>query len=156
VRDVLKTVSVGRTITLSDQVDGSIIPERLTALLTGWFGALGSLLAAIGLYGLLAYTVARRINEIGVRMALGANRRDIAGMVLGDALSMVSAGLVIGIPIALWSKNFAATLIQGLPVEGPAPIVVGIFAMIAVALVAAYIPARRATRIDPMQALRYE
>ena len=155
-RDVLKTVSVGRTITLSDQVDGSIIPERLTALLTGWFGALGSLLAAIGLYGLLAYTVARRINEIGVRMALGANRRDIAGMVLGDALSMVSAGLVIGIPIALWSKNFAATLIQGLPVEGPAPIVVGIFAMIAVALVAAYIPARRATRIDPMQALRYE
>ena len=86
VREVLKTVPVTRVTTLGDQVDASIVPERLIATLSGSFGALGALLAAIGLYGLLAYTVARRINEIGIRMALGATRSAVTRMVLGDAL----------------------------------------------------------------------
>jgi putative ABC transport system permease protein len=100
VRELLKTVPVLRVTTLADQVDASIVPERLIALLSGMFGALGSVLAAIGLYGLLAYTVARRVNEIGIRMALGATRGDVTRMVLGDALGMVCAGLAIGAPVA--------------------------------------------------------
>ena len=96
VRKLLKAVAVGRVITLDDQVDASIVTERLLATVSGWFGALGSALTAIGLYGLLAYTVARRINEIGIRMALGATRSDVTRMVLRDALAMVLAGLAIG------------------------------------------------------------
>lgn len=95
VRELLRTVSVKSVTTLVDQVDESMVPERLTATLSLWFGVLGALLAAIGLYGLLAYTVARRINEIGIRMALGATRSNATWMVLGDALSMVCMGLAI-------------------------------------------------------------
>ena len=100
--------------------------------------------------------MARRINEIGIRIALGATRGDVIRMVLGDALGMVCAGLAIGVPIALWARSFAGNLIQDLPVTRAAPIVFGAVAMLAVALVAAYVPARRAARVDPMEALRYE
>jgi predicted permease len=156
VRDWLKTVPVAKVTTLSDQVDASIVPERLMATLSGLFGALGGVLAAIGLYGLLAYTVARRINEIGIRMALGATRSDVTRMVLADALGMVAAGLAMGAPLAWWARRFAANLIQGLPEESAVPIVFGAVAMIVVALLAAYLPARRAAGVDPVEALRYD
>ena len=156
VRELLKTVSVKSVTTLTDQVDASIVPERLIATLSLWFGALGALLAAIGLYGLLAYTVARRINEIGIRMALGATRSDATRMVLGDALGMVCMGLAVGAPIAFWSESFAASLIPDLQIKSAIPIASGALAMIAIALFAAYVPARRAAKVDPMVALRYE
>jgi predicted permease len=152
----LKTVAVKRVTTMKDQVDETIVPERLIALLSGWFGSLGAVLAAIGLYGLLAYTVARRINEIGIRMALGATRASVTRMVLRDALGMVCAGLIIGAPLAFWGRGVAASLIPDLPVTGVAPIIFGAVGMIALALLAAYAPARRAAGIDPMVALRYE
>jgi putative ABC transport system permease protein len=147
---------VVKITTLADQVDSSIVPERLIAMLSGLFGALGSVLAAVGLYGLLAYMVARRINEIGIRMALGATPGAVSRMVLADALGMVCAGLCVGAPLAFWGKSFAASVIPDLPIQTAVPIAFGMVAMVAVALLAAYAPARRAARVDPMEALRYE
>jgi len=155
-RDVVKTVPVTRITTLNDQIDASIVPERLIATLSGFFGALGALLVAIGIYGLLAYTVARRINEIGIRMALGATQNTVSRMVLGEAIGMTFGGLIIGVPVAYWAQRFAASLIADLPAMGTFPIAFGAVTMIAIALVAAYVPAGRAGRIAPMEALRHE
>jgi putative ABC transport system permease protein len=156
VSELLKTVSVKSVTTLADQVNASIVPERLMATLSLWFGMLGALLAAIGLYGLLAYTVARRFSEIGIRMALGATRSDATWMVLRDALGMVCIGLAVGAPIAFWSETFAASLVPELQIRSAVPIVCGAVAMIAIALLATYVPARHAAKVDPMVALRYE
>jgi ABC-type antimicrobial peptide transport system permease subunit len=155
VGDVLENVRVAKVTTMSEQVDASIIPERLIATLSGFFGALGTLLAAIGLYGLLAYTVARRTNEIGVRMALGATERDVTGIVLTNALALVCAGLAVGAPLAFWSHRLAANLVDGLPVDAAFPIGVAAAVTIAVGLLAAYVPARRAARVQVIQALRH-
>jgi predicted permease len=153
---VLETVPIVRIMTMNEQIDSSIVPQRLIAMLSAGFGALGALLAAIGLYGLLAYAVARRTHEIGVRMALGAAGTDVMRIVLRGALWMVCAGLAIGAPLAFCGKRVAASLIPDLPVASPLPIVVAAAIMIAVGLIAAYLPARRAMRVDPMVALRYE
>ena len=104
--------------TLEDQVNANLVPVRLAAALAGLFGVFGALLAAIGTYGLLAYSVARRINEIGIRMALGAARSDIAGGILREALTTTSAGLLIGAPIAYAARRAAASLVPGLPAGG--------------------------------------
>jgi predicted permease len=156
VADVFGAGAVRRVTTLAEQVDVSIVPERLMAMLSGFFGVVGALLAAIGLYGLLAYTVARRTNEIGIRMALGATRGDVIGMVLKTALSLVLAGVIVGVPAAFWGRRLAASLVEHLPAGGVAPIGVAIASLFVVALVAAYVPARRATRVDPIAALRSE
>jgi hypothetical protein len=154
--DALGSGAVGRVTTLADQVDAAIVPERLMASLSGFFGTIGTLLAAIGLYGLLAYSVARRTSEIGIRMALGATRGHVTRMVLTSAAWLVAAGLVLGAPAALWSKRIAASLLEHLPAGGMGPVVSGGIALTAVALLAAYLPVRRATRIDPLTALRSE
>jgi ABC-type antimicrobial peptide transport system permease subunit len=152
----LKDVPIVRIMTMNEQIDSSIVPQRLIAMLSGGFGALGALLAVIGLYGLVAYTVARRTHEIGVRVALGAARADVMRIVLRDALWMVCAGLAIGAPLAFWGKRIAANLIPDMPVAGPLPIAAAAAIMIAVGLIAAFLPARRAMRVDPAVALRYE
>jgi predicted permease len=154
VEDVLKTVKVAKVTTLAEQVDASIVPERLTATLSGLFGTLGAVLTALGLYGLLAYMVVRRTGEIGVRMALGATGRDVTRMVLKDAFALAVTGLAIGVPIAFWSRRFAAYVLENLSVDTALPVAFAAAGMIAVALVAAYVPARRAARVQPMDALR--
>jgi putative ABC transport system permease protein len=156
VREALKTVPVKAITTLADQVDSNIVPERLVATLSGYFGALAAVLAGIGLYGLLAYTVARRTNEIGIRMALGATASGVSRLVLGDALGMVAAGLLAGMWMALWGKPLAASVFHDLKFESPAPLAIGGGAIVAIALLASYLPARRAARVDPMVALRHE
>jgi ABC-type antimicrobial peptide transport system permease subunit len=150
------TVPISKITTLAEQVDGSTRPERLIAVLSSLFGGLGAMLTAVGLYGLLAYTVARRTSEIGVRIALGATRRYVTLMVLRGALGLVGAGLVAGAPLAVLARRFATRLTQDQPVASAVPIVVAVVAMIAVALLAACLPARRAASVDPIEALRRE
>jgi predicted permease len=156
VDEVLKGATVRKVTTLSEQVDAAIVPERLIAGLSGFFGATAALLAAIGLYGLLAFTVARRTREFGVRVALGATPRDIISLVLRYAVVLVLVGLLLGAPLALSSTRLAASMVVNLSAQGLAPMVSACAAIIAVALLAAYIPARRATRVDPLVALRSE
>ncbi len=156
VRDVLKTVPVKSVTTLADQVDSNIVPERLTATLAEFFGCLGVVLAGIGLYGLLAYTVARRTNEIGIRMALGATTSSVSGLVLRDVLGMVCAGSVAGAAMVLWSRPLATKVLSDLKWESVLPLAIGDCAVITVALLASCVPVRRAARVDPMVALRHE
>jgi putative ABC transport system permease protein len=155
-REILADVPVKRVTTLAAQVDSNIVPERLIATLSEFFGGLGAALAGIGIYGLLAYTVARRTNEIGVRMALGATARDVSRLVLGDALEMLCAGFLAGALLVLWGRPLVASLVQDLKMESTGPLTLAGGAIAAVGLLASYVPARRATRVDPMVALRHE
>jgi predicted permease len=156
VRDVFPTVAVAKVTTMTDQVDASMIPERLIAMLSGFFGALGALLSAIGLCGLLAYTVGRRTAEIGIRMALGATEGAVARMVVASAFGLTFLGLVIGAPLALWSLRLAAIFVDDPPAGIALPLSIAAAAMIVVAALAAYLPARRASRVNPIEALSQE
>ncbi len=154
VQDVLKTGAVANVTTLDRQMDESISIERAIALLSAFFGVLGALLAALGLYGLLAYTVSRRTREIGIRMALGASRGDVLRMVLGGAVILVAVGVVAGTPVAFWGQRVAAQMLPSFTVDPRLPIAISAVEMLLVALAAAYLPARRAARIDPAAALK--
>jgi len=128
----------------------------LMATLSGFFGVLALVLASIGLYGILAYNVAGRTNEIGLRMALGAARRDVIWMVLREALLLTLIGVLIGVPLAVASGRLVSSLLFGLTPSDPLSIGLAAIVMLAVAALASYLPARRAAQVDPMVALRYE
>ncbi len=137
-------------------VDQVLFLERTFAALSSAFGFLALLLACIGLYGTMAYAVARRTNEIGIRMALGAARGKILGMVLRETALIVLAGIAVGLPAAWATTGLLKARLFGMSPHDPASIVLAIGATLAVTAVAAYVPARRASRVDPMVALRYE
>jgi len=139
-----------------EQIDSALISERLFADLTSCFGTLALLLASIGLYGVMSYTVARRTGEIGIRMALGAAKGDITQMVLRDVLILMIGGLGVGLPAALACTRLIQNQLYGLSLADPVSIAVGSGVMVVVAGLAGYLPARRASRIDPMAALRQE
>jgi predicted permease len=145
-----------RFITLAQQVDDSLVPERLLAMLSGFFGALALLLTAIGLYGVMAYLVTRRTHEIGIRMALGARQGSILRLVLRDSAVLLAAGIAIGIAGAFWITQFVRHLLFGLTPRDTETLAVAVVVLLAVGLLASYLPARRATKVDPMVALRYE
>ena len=138
------------------QIAGNFNQERLIARLTMLFGILALVLASVGLYGITAYSVARRTSEIGVRMALGANRSDVIGMVMRGAFSQVLLGLAIGIPIALLGARVIATQLYGVRAYDPLSLLIAAAALTTAAAVAGFVPARRASTIEPMQALRSE
>lgn len=139
---------------LEEQVNASLTQERIVATLAAFFGGLGLLLAAIGLYGLTAYAVTSRRAEIGVRMALGADAHTVVRLVLGRVAWLVGAGIVAGAALSAWAATFARTLLYGLDPRDPLTFAGAALVLIAVAWVAAWLPARRASRIDPVIALR--
>ena len=141
---------------LQTQIHNSLLRERLMAKLSGFFGGLAALLAMIGLYGVISYSVVRRTNEIGIRMALGAQRENIVKMILGEAGLMVVVGLAIGTGLALAVGKTASALLFGLKPHDPLTITLSAVGLAVVAVLAGYLPARRATRVDPLVALRYE
>ena len=141
---------------LSAQVSATMVQERMMATLAGGFGLLALTLASVGLYGLLAYTVARRTREIGIRMALGAQRRRVVGLVLKGAARLVIAGIVLGLPAAWAASRWVESMLFGLKATDPAAIVGSIVLLAAVAQLAAYLPAWRASHVDPLTALRHE
>jgi predicted permease len=141
---------------LDYQVADNFNSERLIARLTGLFGVLALVLASVGLYGITAYSVARRTGEIGVRMALGANRTNVVIMVLRTALLLVGVGLALGIPIALLGGRLMRSQLYGVHAYDPITVGIAIVALGASAALAGFIPARRAASIEPMKALRIE
>jgi predicted permease len=142
--------------TLNDQLHENLSQERLIAQLVSFFGALALILACIGLYGVMAHGVARRTNEIGIRMALGARGGNIAWMVLRETLYLVLAGLVLGVPAALIGAKLISAQLFGLSATDPLTLVGAAFVLTVVAMLAGYLPARRASRVNPLSALRYE
>ncbi len=154
--DIDPNLTVLDMISFDEQVSRNFNQERLIVRLTELFGALALILACVGLYGVTAYSVARRTNEIGIRMALGADRAGVLALVLRGALGQIVLGVSIGIPAALAGGRLLASQLYG--VKSYDPVILGLAAIVLVtcALVAGLVPARRATKVDPMVALRYE
>jgi predicted permease len=142
--------------TMRTIIDDSLFVERMVAALSVAFGALATLLAAIGLYGVMSYTVARRTREIGIRMALGAERDSVLWLVLREVALMVTLGVAIGLPLAIALSRIVQAQLFNLSAYDPAALAAAAALLATVALFAGYLPARRATRVDPMVALRYE
>ena len=142
--------------TLDHLVSDSAADQIALARLSTWFGGLALLLACVGLYGIMSYTVAGRTREIGVRMALGAQRGDVLQMILKDGMLLVGVGIAIGIPLSLAGTRVLHTYLFGLKNTDPLSLSVVIAILGAVAAVAGFIPARRATKVNPTVTLRYE
>jgi ABC-type antimicrobial peptide transport system permease subunit len=150
------TIPILQARTIEQQMDNNLLAERLIATLAAFFGLLAMMLAAVGLYGVMAQSVTGRTREMGIRMALGADRGSLLWMVLREALILVSIGTVIGVPTALAVTKYAASFLYGVTARDPW-ITAGAAAFLAaVAMFASYVPARRASRLDPNRALRYE
>jgi len=142
--------------TQTEQIEATLANERLFAALTGAFGVLALVLACIGIYGIMAYTVARRTNEIGIRIALGAPTGQVLRRMLSEAWLLAVLGIAIGLGAALWLARFLASLLYGLRPSDPATLVIAGMLLMGTALAAGWVPAWRASRVQPMEALRHE
>ena len=142
--------------TMAEQLNRTIALDRLIAALTALFGLLAVTLAAVGLYGVMAFTVAARTREIGIRMALGASHARVLGQVMGESAALMLIGIALGVPAALWASRAVGSFLYGLSATDPWTYALLSAVLAGIALSAAWIPARRAARVDPMVALRYE
>ena len=156
IRQANPNLPIDDVVSLSDHIGRSLVQQKLVARLAAFFGLLALLLACVGLYGVMSYGVARRTNEIGIRMALGAQNRSVLWLVLREALLLVGIGLVVGVLASLALTKTAESLLYELKPNDPLTIVLATSLLTAVALLAGYLPARRAARVDPMVALRDE
>jgi predicted permease len=156
VRGIDSNLPVTDMRTLEKQMDLSLMTERLVASLSTAFALLATLLAGIGLYGVMAYTVTWRTREIGIRMALGAFTGDVIWLVMREVLLLLAIGMAIGLPAAWGLSRLVAAQLYGLTPNDPVSILAAAIGIASVALAAGYLPARRATRVDPMRALRWE
>jgi predicted permease len=156
IRAVDKNLMISGVKTIPQLIDQSLILEKLLAKLSSFFGVLALLLASIGLYGVMAYAVVRRTKEIGIRMALGAQPGNVRWMVMREALRLVIVGVLIGVPTALAATRFISSLLYGLTPTDPITVSVAIIAIVVSAILAGFLPARAASRVDPLLALKYE
>jgi predicted permease len=156
IRDLDAAMPVYAMKTLEHQLDDTLSTERLIAMLSGAFGILATLLAALGLYGVMAFVVARRTREIGLRMALGAQRTEVVWMVMREALVLLGTGLAIGIPVAFWLSRYLASQLFSVKPSDVGTAAVALAILVGVTAGAGLFPARRASGIDPIRALRYE
>jgi len=137
-------------------IENGLIRERVMAMLSGFFGALAALLTIIGLYGVISYIVTMRRNEIGIRIALGANRGNVVGIILRQTVVLLAVGVTVGVALALAATRGASSLLFGLQPHDPLTFTAAGVLLIGVALIASFVPACRASRVDPMVALHYE
>jgi ABC-type antimicrobial peptide transport system permease subunit len=142
--------------TFQSAIDASLLNERLVASLSALFGVLATLLAAIGLYSVMAYTVGQRTRRFGIRVALGAQRGNVVWLVMKEVVAMVGVGFAVGLPAAWHSSELVASLLYGIQPNDPVSIAGAMAVLASIALLAGYIPAARASRVDPLRALRYE
>jgi predicted permease len=156
IQDLDRNVLISDIKTLETQVDEDLNTDRLLAALATFFSLLATVLASIGLYGVMAYAVARRTRDRGIRMALGAERSDVLWLVLRQAMALVAIGIVIGVPVTLALARLVSSLLFGLQANDPVVLTLAGVTLAVVAAVASYLPAWRASRLDPMRALRYE
>jgi len=156
IKQVNHSLPIDDVVSLSDQIGRALVQQKLVARLASFFGLLALLLACVGLYGVMSYGVARRTNEIGIRMALGAQGRSVLWLVLREALVLVGIGLFVGVLASLAVTRTASSLLYELKPNDPLTIIGATLLLAAVAIVAGYLPARRAARVDPLVALRYE
>ncbi len=156
VKELDPNLPIYKLRTTNEQLDQSLTNERMIANLSAAVGFLATLLAMIGLYGVMAYTVSRRTREIGIRMALGAINRDVVWMVMREVLLLVVIGVAVGIPATLLLTPLVKSQLFGLPPHDPATLTLTALSLAAVGCLAGYVPALRASRVVPIRALRHE
>ena len=155
-RALAPDVPASEVTTMAEQLDRVLMLDRLMALLISLFGLLSVIVAAIGLYGVMASDVLTRKREIGIRMASGADYSQVLGQVVGEGMVLVAIGLAVGVPSALWASQFAASFLYGLSATDPVTYIVLAIVMAGIALTAAWILGHRAAKAEPMAALRHE
>ena len=156
VSDINPAIPVVTVETQMSQIERRFAQEKVLAQAYTLFGGIAVFVAAIGLFGLMSYSVSRRTREIGIRIAMGAQRTEVLRLIVSESLTLVAAGLVVGIALALAGGEYVASQLYGLAANDAGTIAAAIALMIAVSAAAGYLPARRAARVDPMIALRYE
>ncbi|MBW4043810.1 MAG: ABC transporter permease [Acidobacteria bacterium] len=156
IHSVNRNLPIMNVTTLDEQVARTMTNQRLVAQISGFFGILAAFLSCIGIYGLMSYTTSRRTNEIGIRIALGAGRSNVRWLVLRETLVLVSAGIVLGVPITLLGRHMIESMLYGLHASDLIDLLASVALLFGVAFLAGFLPAQRASKVNPMVALRYE